>query len=301
LAAGNDWVSAENGDLFWGLRGGGGNFGVVTEFEFRVHRIGTAALVADYFYSHAEAPAALRRWRDQIGEAPSRATLTAWVGTSGEWSFLPRDLHNTPLASAGFVWVGDPDKGRRLLPLFSGLGRPVAERVDNLTYLELQSIDDDAHRHGLQRRYWKGHYLPQLPDAAIDAFLAQGAPDADAAADRSFLPAASLQSYGGAIASLSDDETAFTHRDVLVEFIAAAGWTDPAEDEQRIAAARRYGATLEPFADGVYVNVLTDEGQDGVRRAYGADKLARLAALKHRYDPENVFHLNHNIRPRGSA
>jgi FAD/FMN-containing dehydrogenase len=289
--------ASENSGLFWGLRGGGGNFGVVTEFEFRLHRIGTAALIANYFYSHAEAPAALRRWRDLIVDAPVQATLTAWVGKSGEWPFLPRELHSQPLASAGFAWVGDPDEGRRLLPTFSGLGRPVARNVDEMTYLELQSIDDDGHRHGLRRRYWKGHYLPQLPDAAIDAFLSQGMPEGDGVADRTMLPAASLQSYGGAIASLSDDESAFSHRDTMVEFVAAAGWTDPAEDQRQIAAARRFGAAIEPFASGVYVNVLGDEGEEGVRRAYRPDKLVRLAALKQRYDPENIFHLNHNIRP----
>ena len=96
----------------------------------------------------------------------------------------------------------------------------------------------------------------------------------------------------------ADDETAFSHRDALVEFVAVAGWTDPAEDEARMAAARRYGAAVEPFASGVYVNDLGDEGEAGVQRAYGPDKLARLAALKDRYDPENVFHLNHNIHPR---
>ncbi|MGH8825139.1 MAG: FAD-binding oxidoreductase, partial [Jiangellaceae bacterium] len=285
----------ENGDLFWGLRGGGGNFGVVTEFEFRLHRIGTAALVANYFYSLAEAPAALRRWRDLIETAPTQATLTAWVGTSGEWPFLPPELHNRPLASAGFVWVGEPSEGRGLLPSFSALGSHVAERVDGMTYLELQSMDDDAHLPGLRRRYWKGHYLPQLPDAAIDAFLTQGATNSDD--DRSLLPAASFQSYGGAIASISDDQSAFSNRNALVEFVAASAWTDPAEDDERMAAARRFGAELEPFASGVYVNVLSDEGEAGVRRAYRSDKLARLAELKHRYDPENVFHLNHNIRP----
>jgi FAD/FMN-containing dehydrogenase len=93
------------------------------------------------------------------------------------------------------------------------------------------------------------------------------------------------------------DETAFSHRDTLVEFVAAARWTDPAEDAERMAAARRYAATLEPFATGVYVNTLTDEGETGVRRAYRGDKLARLTALKDRYDPDNVFHLNHNIPP----
>ena len=101
----------------------------------------------------------------------------------------------------------------------------------------------------------------------------------------------------GAIAARSDDDSAFSHRNAMVEFVASSAWTDPAEDDQRIMATRRYGAALEPFASGVYVNTLSDEGQAGVRRAYPAGKLARLVTLKRHYDPDNVFHLNQNIRP----
>jgi FAD/FMN-containing dehydrogenase len=111
------------------------------------------------------------------------------------------------------------------------------------------------------------------------------------------LPYGSFQGYGGAIATTSDDDSAFSHRNTLVEFVASTAWTDPAEDDQRITAARRYGAALEPFASGVYVNALGDEGEAGVRRAYPAGKLVQLAALKRRYDPSNLFHLNQNIRP----
>jgi FAD/FMN-containing dehydrogenase len=291
----------ENPDLFWGLRGGGGNFGVVTEFEFALHQVGTAALLVDLFYAPQDAPEALRRWRDLITDAPPQETLTAWVGTAGELPFLAPALWNRPLASVGYVWVGDPDRGRELLPaLREGTPPPVAERVQELSYLELQTMDDEAHRHGLLRRYWKGHYLRDLDDGAIEAFLSRGdGGDGDPA----LLPSGSLQSYGGAIAAVGDHETAFGHRDALVEFVAVAGWTNPAQDQARMAAARRYGAVVEPFASGVYVNDLTDEGQTGIRRAYGPDTLARLAALKDRYDPGNLFHLNHNIRPtvRGEA
>ncbi|SEG72980.1 FAD/FMN-containing dehydrogenase [Nonomuraea solani] len=267
----------ENPDLFWGLRGGGGNFGVVTEFEFRLHRVGTRCLLVDLYFPPEDAVAAMRGWRDLIGDAPRQATFTAWVGT----------MDDRPLASVGFVWVGDPDEGRRLLPALRGLGSPVAERVQELSYLDLQTMDDtvEGHRH---RRYWKGHYFDEFPDEAIHTFLAPGA---------AFAPSASLQSYGGAIADVPDDETAFSHRGTLVEFVAAARWSDPAEDAERMAAARRYAASLEPFATGVYVNVLTDEGEGGVRRAYPKEKLDRLTALKDRYDPGNVFHFNQNIPP----
>ena len=285
---------SEHPELYWGLRGGGGNFGVVTEFEFTLHRVGTAALLVDLFYAPQDAPRVLRRWRDLIAEAPPEATLTAWVGTTGPWPFLPPELHGRPLASVGYVWVGDPDQGRGLLAALRDEAPANGERIQELTYLELQTMDDDHHRHGLLRRYWKGHYLREFGGEAIDAFLSRGGGDGDAR----LLPSGSLQSYGGAIAAVGDDETAFSHRDALVEFVAVAGWTDPTEDEAQMAAARRYGAAVEPFASGVYVNDLTDEGEAGIRRAYSPDKLARLAALKDRYDPDNVFHLNHNIHPR---
>ncbi len=284
---------AENTELFWALRGGGGNFGVVTEFEFELHPLGTAALIAELFYSLKDAPRVLAGWRELIDDAPRRATLTAWTGTAGDWPSLPPEHHNNPLASVGYIYVGEPDQGRELVRTMRGLGPPLAERVEELTYLELQTIDDAKHREPL-RRYWKGHYLRELPEEAIEAFLARGQ---TGDGDPELLPYGGFQSYGGAIADVSDDETAFSHRDALVEFVAVAAWADPAEDEARMSAARRWAAAIEPYASGVYVNDLADEGEAGVRRAYGPHKLARLAALKQRYDPDNRFHLNHNIRP----
>jgi len=285
---------AQHPDLFWGLRGGGGNFGIVTEFGFRLHPADTAALTANLFYSPQDAPPALRRWRDLIADAPLRATLTAWAGAAGNWPFLPPELRGRPLASVGLVWTGDPDDGRRLLPVLRGGTSPVAEQTQELTYLQLQSIDDTLQAPH-KRRYWKGHYLRDFGDDAISAFLFCGARDGDDDTDPALLASGDLQAYGGAIASVGKDETAFSHRDALIEFVARAGWTNPAEDQARISIARRYGAAIEPYASGVYVNDLTDEGEDGVRRAYGTGQMARLTALKDRYDPHNIFHLNHNI------
>jgi hypothetical protein len=190
------------------------------------------------------------------------------------------------------VWAGEPELDRHLLAALRALGRPVADRVEELSYLELQRMDDTLEGHAL-RRYWKGHYFRSLPDDAIDAFLLRGTPDGHG--DR--LPYASLQAYGGAIAEIPDADSAFSQRDAMFEFIAAARWSDPAEDEQRMSAARRYAGSLEPFASGMYVNVLTDEGAAGVARAYPPARLARLRALKAAYDPDNVFHLNQNIEP----
>jgi FAD/FMN-containing dehydrogenase len=270
-------------ELFWGLRGGGGNFGVVTEFEFRLHPVATQAHVVELYFPVEEAATVLRGWRDLNAIAPRAATFTAWVGDSPQ---------GRPVAGVGFVWAGDPELEPELLPALRALGRPIAERVEELPYVELQRMDDTLEGHAL-RRYWKGHYFRSLPDEAIDAFLLRGT--ADGHGER--LPAASLQAYGGAIADVPDADSAFSQRDALFEFVAAARWTDPGEDEERIASARRYAASLEPFASGLYVNVMTDEGAGGVARAYPPAKLARLRALKAAYDPDNVFHLNQNIEP----
>jgi FAD/FMN-containing dehydrogenase len=287
---------AQHEDLFWGLRGGGGNFGVVTEFEFRLHDIGTSALFIDHIFDLTAAAPAMRRWRDLLGNGvPAQATPTAWVGTMADSPDVPAQLRNRAVAGLGFVWVGATDEAQQLMPLVTSLGAPLAKRVEKLSYLRLQTIDDEWHRPGMRRRYFKGHYLSELSDEAIDAFLSRG--ETDPSVDPAQLPNGSFQGYGAAIAARSDDDSAFSHRNALVEFVASTAWTDPAEDDQRITAARRYGAALEPFASGVYVNVLGDEGESGVRRAYPAGKLARLATLKRRYDPDNVFHLNQNIRP----
>jgi hypothetical protein len=192
------------------------------------------------------------------------------------------------------VWVGDPAGGHALAAELRGLGRPVAEHVDELSYLRLQRRDDVTDGHTL-RRYWKGHFLREFDAAAIDAFLRRGT--ADGTGEN--LPSVGLQAYGGAIADVPDDDTAFSHRGTRFEYVAATRWTDPAEDAARFGVARRCAAAIEPFTSGVYVNTLSDEGDAGVRRAYSPAKLARLTALKARHDPDNAFHLNHNIRPAG--
>jgi FAD/FMN-containing dehydrogenase len=267
----------EHPDLFWGLRGGGGNFGIVTGFTFRLHDVGTRALVASFDYPLDRAADAMATWRDLAAIAAREATFTADAGGDG-------------VASFGFVWVGDPAAGRRLLPAFADLGPAVASDVREMSYLDLQTYQDTTAQAYALRRYWKGHYLRSLPAGAIEAFLARG--DGGPLA-----PAVALQAYGGAIADVPDGDAAFAQRETAFEYVAAARWTDAAEDADRIAAARRAGAGLEPYAAGAYVNTLVDEGAAGVRRAFPAAKLARLRALKARWDPENVFHLNNNITP----
>jgi FAD/FMN-containing dehydrogenase len=261
----------ENRELFWGLRGGGGNFGVVTQFEYRLHRTGTRALSVELDFPVAEALAPTTRWRDLSEDAPRQATYTATVAGG--------------VVTLGFVWIGDTAGGRRHARALQALGEPAARRIVELSYLDLQRRDDDLQEHA-QRCYWKSHYFRELPDVAIAALLAHDP-----------TVAAGLQAYGGAISDFPDDGTAFSHRYARFEYVGAVRWADPAEDGVRMATARRSAAALEPYASGAYVNALSDDGAAGVRRAYPPGKLARLTALKDAVDPDNVFHLNHNIAP----
>jgi FAD/FMN-containing dehydrogenase len=290
-------TATDHPDLFWGLRGGGGNFGVVTEFEFRLHPITGQALVADMYFDPTEptALAALRAWRDLLPDAPREATLTSDTMTAATPSVLPAALYGRPVVTAGFVWIGEMAEARRYLESFRRIGRPVAEEVAEMRYVDLQTIGDERHHHGL-RRYSAGHYLSDFNDAAINAYLARGVPAGSPEPDWSLMPGGGFQAYGGAIADVGPDESAFSHRGTLVEFFAGTTWADPAEDAVRMAGARTWAATLEPFSTGTYVNVLADSA-DQADRAYQPAQMARLADLKRRYDPDNVFHLNQNIRP----
>ncbi|HLK00963.1 MAG TPA: FAD-dependent oxidoreductase, partial [Streptosporangiaceae bacterium] len=192
VTADGDIVTAsatERPDLYWGLRGGGGNFGIVTEFEFRLHRTGTQTLSVDLTFPIEQAARVLRGWRDLNARAPRRATFTA--GFSG-----------TETVRVGYVWVGDPAAGRELLPELRALGRPVTETVTEQSYLDLQRQDDTPQGHA-RRRYWKGHYLSDLSDQAIDALVGSRT--------GASVPNASLQAYGGAIADVPDSDSAFSH------------------------------------------------------------------------------------------
>jgi hypothetical protein len=268
----------ERPELYWGLRGGGGNFGIVTEFEFRLHPVGTQALLADFSFSLENAGQVLRGWRDLNSSAPREATFTASI--VGEQ------------VTIGFVWVGNPLAARPLLTSIRALGRPVSERVNEMSYIQLQTMDDNVEGH-TYRRYWRGHYFTDFSDEAIDVFVLRG----DQQATGGVLPAVSLQAYGGAIADIPDADTAFSQRDTTFEYVASARWSDPGEDASRMAIARACAGALEPFAGGAYVNTLTDEGIAGIRRAYPPEKLARLVTLKEAYDPDNIFHRNQNISP----
>jgi len=286
----------EHPDLFWAIRGGGGNFGVVTSFEFELHRFGPTVASGDVFYRYEDGVAALGAFRDLLVLAPDELYLVAAVAMAAEDTPVPEEFRGRPIVVLTWIWVGDqPHEGERIAEPLHSAGRPLAQFVNSMTYLQLQSGPDGLDR-PRRRTYWKSSFLNDLSDEVLQTFL-----DATVAAnDGRNLTAAEMLSMGGAIREVGEENTAYGHREALVDFLAVAGWTDPAEDYDRMSAARRvWEGVAGRGAGGVYVNNLGSEGHDRVREAYGDAKYARLSKVKARYDPDNVFRHNANIRPAG--
>lgn len=294
-AAGEVLVASEsrNADLFWGLRGGGGNFGIATGFEFRLHPAAPTVATGDLFFDLDEGFAALRALRDFAPIAPEAMTITAGAVTvRPDWE-MPELKIGASMVVVSWVHLGSQADGRRIAePLYAGL-KPRVEMGEEMSYLRLQGLADASQRHGL-RRYWKGSFAIELSDAGLEAFIARGATPGDPAP----LWNGELIALGGAIAQVGEDESAYSGRDAAFDFLSLSSWEDPAEDGVRLAGARHYWETMTRFTSPrAYVNSLEAEEEGRVRDAYGAGKYERLVALKRRYDPENVFHLNQNIRP----
>ena len=281
----------ENADLFWGVRGGGGNFGVVTSLEYRVHPVGPAVLGGAVFYPGERAADVLRFFREYVQDAPDELTVLCAFLTAGPAPFLPEEAHGRLAVALGVCYVGDLDEGERVLAPLRSFGEPLADVVGPIPYTALQTMFDQSYPEG-RRNYWKSHFFHDIGDEAIEVVVESAA--------RMSPPFSSFyfEHTGGAINRIGEDATAFGHRDTSFDFAILAQWTDPAEDDEQIGWARDLWAALEPFSMGtVYVNNLGEEGEERIRAAYKPEKFERLVALKDKYDPENLFRLNQNIRP----
>jgi FAD/FMN-containing dehydrogenase len=284
-----------NTDLFWGLRGGGGNFGIVTSFQFRLHEVGPQVLTGQLFYAPEEAVRALEAFREFVAGAPDEMTCTASVWTAAEEPHLPERAHGRPVVMLGFVFVGDVEAGERVAAPLRRIAKPLAELVGPMPYTVLQAQGDEYQRHGL-RRFWKSQYLWDLPNAALETFLGRG----PVSPGEPLLGGVTLLSLGGAIAHVGEDDTAVSHRNAAFDVMVSSTWADPADDDRHMGWARRFHGAMAPFSRGVYINNFGSEGEERIRAAYGPTKYERLVALKHRYDPDNVFRHNQNIRPSSS-
>lgn len=279
----------EHPGLFWGIRGGGGNFGIVTSFEFDLHEVGPEILAGLIIYRAADAPTVLRCWRDFVVDIPDDLTVWVITLTAPPAPFIPEEYHGTTVVAVLPVYFGDLTRGDSLLaPLFE-FGEPLGDNVERRAYVSWQQFFDEANASG-HRNYWKSLNFTEFTGETIDTCLAYGlnlpTPETKFA----------MAHLGGAIKRIPVDATAYPHRDFEFLVNMQARWADSKQDEECIAWARDgYDALLEYSTDGSYVNFISEE--TGEEQFAYRENYDRLVELKNRYDPENLFHMNQNIEP----
>ncbi len=283
--------AAQNSELFWGLRGGGGNFGVVTSFEFDLHPVGPTVCAGAVFYPGERAVEIMRFYRDFVRDVPEELTTLVNLVTAPPAPFLPEEWHGKKLVALIGCYAGDPEEGARAMAPMSELGDPVADLIGPMPYVGMQSLIDALWPHGT-KAYMKAGYLSELDDAAIET-SARFHQDATSPASEIH-----IQHFGGAITRVPEEETAYGERGAPFVLNCIAVSHEPGGIDPHVDWAQRFYAAMEPsLTGGAYINFLSAEGDERVKSAYGPEKYARLQALKDRYDPTNLFHLNQNIAP----
>jgi FAD/FMN-containing dehydrogenase len=286
--------STEHPDLFWGVRGGGGNFGIVTSFEFQVHPAGTV-LAGLVMHPASKGRESLRFWREYESTAPEDMTNGALVFTAPPELPLPDALRREPIVGIGGVYVGALEAGEQALRPLREFGPPAADTYQPMPYSAAQTMADFLWPRG-SYNYWKSSFLKSLSDGAIDTIL-----DFYAKAPSPRTVIVVEHNGDGAMSRVPEDATAFGDRNWQYNFLVTAVWTDAADTDANIRWTREFWAAMQPFlAEAAYVNYLGEVEEEGIRAAYGR-KLERLAALKNKYDPTNFFHMNQNIRPTRAA
>jgi len=282
----------EHADLFWALRGGGGNFGVVTALELRLHDLGPEVFTLNVAYPLADARRVLTGWRDAVAEAPDELTTAGLVWALPEIDALPEELRGRPYVGLAGMWAGDPDQGERAIEPLRELATPLIDMSAPAEYLEFQRSLDPFFPAG-RRYYWKALYLDGLADGAIETTVdfSERRPSNDTLVI--------IRHCGGAISRVAAGETAFGDRSSEWMLSIDSTWHDAAEDEANIAYTREFWDATAPFSTGqTYFNFpgLLEDGEAEVRSSYGSNH-ARLEGIKAAYDPENRFRLNQNIKP----
>jgi FAD/FMN-containing dehydrogenase len=280
---------AENPDLFWGLRGGGGNFGVVTEFEFRLNPLGPV-LAGPIFWRIEDSPDVLRFYRDWIADAPNELMTIVIHRKAPPLDFVPPELHGRLVVAVVCCWSGDLEEGERVIRPLREFGSPVLDLCETKPFVEHQAMFDPSFPHG-RWYYMRSCDVAELSDEVIDITVEHSM------RIQSPLTSFPIWQLGGAIGDMETDDTAFNGRDSGHTFNITCSTEDAEGFEEERQWARDFWSALEPFHMGVYVNFLMDEGQDRVREAYGPEKLERLRSLKREYDPANLFRLNQNVAP----
>jgi FAD/FMN-containing dehydrogenase len=285
----------ENPDLFWGVRGGGGNFGIATSFQYRLHAVGPTVMAGLVLYPMQQAAEVLRFYRDFSAAAPDALGTMALLRQAPPAPFLPAEIHGKPVLGIVVCYAGSVAEGEELvrpLKAFAPGGRPpLVDTISPTPYAAHQALFDAGVPQG-NHYYWKSEYLPGISDEAIDTIVAHGQQIS------SPLTIIILFQLGGAITRTAQNETAASHRQAAYVLNIASNWTEPGESDHHVEWTRNFWSSMRPFSTGgVYVNFLSqDEGEERVRAAYGAS-YDRLVTLKNKYDPTNLFCLNQNVRP----
>jgi FAD/FMN-containing dehydrogenase len=281
----------EHPELFWGMRGAGPNFGVVTAFEFRLHPVGPDVLHGSLLFPMERAHEVAAAFRHAADVAPEELFLSMGLGLAGEEHGLDPELIDRPIVWLAVTHSGSPTDADRDLAVLRGLG-PLGDTIAPRAYLAVQAANDEAMAWG-KRFYMKGGFIDELDDDAVSACV-------ESAADQPGGCSISLWAQGGALARVPSDSMAFTGRDAAFWLGAEAFWGDPALDAAHVEWGRRTMDALTPFTtSGHYVNDMVETGDDIVRAVYGETKYQRLVDLKRAWDPDNVFRLNQNVRPDG--
>ncbi len=280
----------ENPDLFWGIRGGGGNFGVVTSFEFDLAPVGPTVLSGLVLHPLDRAADVLAFHRDFIAEAPDELTTIVILRVAPPAPFLPADVHGTPVIMVVGCYAGPVEAGEWVLDRLRRFGEPQADLYAPRPYVQFQSMFDGAWAPGFQN-YWKAEYLRGFSDEAIEAIVDHARTITSPLSD---MKIAHMQ---GAVSRVPEEATAFGHRDAPLLLNINTRWTDPAESDRHVEWTRGFWEAVQPASVGAtYINFMGEEGEDRIRAAHGLN-YDRLVELKDRYDPGNLFRVNQNIRP----
>jgi FAD/FMN-containing dehydrogenase len=282
--------ASENPDLFWAIRGGGGNFGVVTNFEFRLHPLGPEVVAGLVVHPFDRASDLLKEYREAAAAAPDELTCWAVMRKAPPLPFLPADWHGREILAFAMCYAGDPDKGEAATRQLRSIGQPIADVVGRQPFVAWQSAFDPLLTPGA-RNYWKSHDFDKLSNDAIAALI-EGVRTLPGPECEVF-----MAHVGGAMSRVAPDATAYPHRASHFIMNVHTRWREAGDDGAFIAWARRFFGAMAPFATGsAYVNFMPDDEADRIEKVYGRN-YQRLREVKKRYDPENRLRMNQNIQP----
>ncbi len=280
----------ENADLFWAIRGGGGNFGVVTQFEFKLHPVGPEILAGLIVFPLDQAKQVLRKYREFVKSAPEELSVWVVLRQAPPLPFLPKEVHGKEVVVLAIFYTGDIAEGEKLIAVLRRFGDAHGEHIGALQYVQWQKAFDPLLAPGA-RNYWKSHNFTELGDEALDTMIEFAKK----------LPSPQCEILIGLIAGAANrvpaDAMAYGHRDAKFVMNVHGRWDEAVHDKTCISWARAFFEASAPYASGgVYVNFMTEDERDTVATAYGAN-YARLQQIKKQFDPENIFHMNQNIKP----